>query len=383
MRSRTERLQFAIACFVMVLVMPSTASAVPVGYELSTTTIESPIEPANLNDFPQIAAIAYGPDNTLYALQVHGFQQGNVGRLHRIASDGTQSYFDITGVDTFGFSPGGMTYDVANNRLLITDNAATANTIYTVDPLTTGGTTILATDLLAPSTYRGVADIAMNHLTGDVFVNDAGNTFAIPNSTVEEVDFGAPSSTVVLSSGNLGTLQNEYGGGIVFDSSGKIVFQTSDEFTFAGDVYRFDPTDPTPSSTVELLASGLNASFRLALDSEDDIFVTGGNFLTGEGGIFELVPDGGGGFTETLFHSPGGAFPFSAAVAFLAGSDPFEPFAGNNGGVMSFVSNSNPNDITHITPIGTVTPEPGTAGLMLFGIAGLMLRVRLSRRRTC
>jgi len=117
----------------------------------------------------------------------------------------------------------------------------------------------------------------------------------------------------------------------------------------------------------------LSAGFDLTVDTEDDVFITG------LGGLFELDRDVGGAFTggATLFDaivSPFGA-PFATGVSFLPGVDPFEPFAGINGGVLAYIP-----DFAHTTVI-LITPVPEPSSFALLAWAVVLFVWRGARRR--
>src|SRR5258708_6000723 len=77
------------------------------------------------------------------------------------------------------------------------------------------------------------------------------------------------------------------------------------------------------------LLSGMQSSAGVVVDSEGDLFTTG------SGGLFRIS---GSPLAETAFDSNGSASQFATAIAFDAGSQPFERFAGPDGGRLAYMA---------------------------------------------
>jgi hypothetical protein len=164
----------------------------------------------------------------------------------------------------------------------------------------------------------------------------------------------------------------DFAAGLGFDSAGNLIYQQAASYSFVGEVYRLGVTEQGGGlsfATPELLATGLVAAYDLAVDGEDDVFVTG------SGGVYELDRNGGGGFTgtATLFDAHG----FSTEIAFVAGAGPFQPGAGYDGGHLTFVPEYASVFLTDVTTV----PEPVMLCLLAFGAMPALTRRGPSRRR--
>ncbi|MHC4717501.1 MAG: PEP-CTERM sorting domain-containing protein, partial [Planctomycetota bacterium] len=137
-------------------------------------------------------------------------------------------------------------------------------------------------------------------------------------------------------------------------------------YSFIGEVYRLGITDAPGGLTFgapELLATGLSASFSLAVDGGDDVFVSGA------GGLFELDRDASGAFLGTA----GVLDPqdFSTEMAYRAGgTNPFEPYAGYDGGRLTYIASYGASTLTSITTV----PEPAALVAMAVGATALLRR---------
>lgn len=285
------------------------AHAVPEGYRKSTITLNaSPV------------GLAYH-GGTLYVLES---PQGNVATLRTIHADGSfGSDLTVTGTDD-DFFVGGMEFDPFEQRLLISDNA-TVGRIYAVD--LAGNQTTVASGIEA------IADLAVRS-TGEIFASSA----ASGSGRVDQVDRMSGATTTVVT--NLG-----YGAGIAFDAAGDLLVQDSDTTTLVGRVQSVAITEVPGGLTFApptLVADGLTASYGIVPDSEGDLF------LTGFGGLYALAGEPP---METLFDSSGAAQQFSTAVAFSAGSAPFEPLTGLAGGRLAYTTNSSGEDAELLTII--------------------------------
>ena len=89
----------------------------------------------------------------------------------------------------------------------------------------------------------------------------------------------------------------------------------------------------------------MQASAGVTVDGEGEMFATG------SGGLFHVS---GSPLAETAFDSNGNASQFATAIAFDAGSRPFERFAGPNGGRLAYMADfgfaSQDSFITVLTP---------------------------------
>jgi hypothetical protein len=217
-------------------------------------------------------------------------------------------------------------------QLLVTDNAPGARTLYAVDPQTK-----FKSSLASFVDLQFIDDVAVR-ATGEIVVTNAafqGEIFEVHVDT----------SRISLLARGL-----ETSAGIAFDSGGNIIYQQAvitslAPFESHGEILRFGIDDSGPALAVTArtqLADNLSGTFDVAVDSEDDIFVTGA------GGLFDLdrakmgVPP----LAESNFE-PG---DFATEVAFLAGDRPFEPFAGPSAGMLAYIPSFNSPTVVVITP---------------------------------
>jgi hypothetical protein len=217
-----------------------------------------------------------------------------------------------------------MTFDPISHRLLITDNT-TDGRLYAVD--SAGTQTTLAMGI------SGIAGVAVRS-SGQIFVSTA----AFGGGAVLMVDRENGETTPVL--GGL-----EYGAGLAFDPAGDLLVQDSYDlggFNLRGRVQTLPITETTAGLHFEppvFLGDGLQSRYSLAVDSEGDVFATGG------GGLHELA---GNPLQETPWHPS----QFSAAIAISDGV--FERFAGTDGARLAFAAEAEfgieDTFITLITP---------------------------------
>lgn len=217
-----------------------------------------------------------------------------------------------------------------------------------IDP-TTGATQVLASGI------DFIDDVAVRS-TGEVFVT---NAVGGGSGTVLQIDTTNGTATTVVTGLDLAA-------GLGFDTTGDLIFQDVDSTTFLGSVSELAITETSGGlsfGAVTPLASGLSAGFDLAVDSEDDVFVTG------SGGVFELDRDGTGAFTggATLFEAGG----FSTEIAFLSGGVAFEAFGVPVGVLpqLAFLPEFGSQTVTVVT-----VPEPTAAALL--GLGGWLLARR-------
>ncbi len=344
----------AIALLAVTLSLPvSAALAAPVGYN------ELTIDLSGVSGFRGAAALAYDSTGNLYVAEGNDFLNPvNQSRIVRVDPAGNVSTFTtLVGNDSSTISIGGMAVDPASNRLLVTDQAVGAGTLYGLN-LSTGN----KTSLLPNGTVPFIDDVAVRPGSGQIVVSNA--------------DFGGSVLQIDPLAVSTSTLANTAGftGGIAFDAAGDLVYVesvTSDFINFTGDIYRLTLDAAGAQLQVtgsDQLASGLAAAFDLASDGESDLF------LTGSGGLFEL-PDSGGIF-------PFDSQAFSGEIAYLAGSSPFAPFAGPDGGQLAYIPDFNSMTIRVFTPTAAAggVPEPSTLALLAVAIGALAGARRLRRR---
>jgi hypothetical protein len=236
--------------------------------------------------------------------------------------------FPVVGDDSSNFFVGGMEYDPLGDRLLITDNTADGR-VYAVEK--SGAKQTLSHGL------AGAAGVVARD-SGEIFVTtspfgSAGEVF--------EVDRTSGAATSVL--GALG-----YGAGLAFDAGDNLIVQDADTATFQGRLQRLPISGPPGGNTFGMpvtLLSGMQSSAGVVVDSEGDLFTTG------SGGLFRIS---GSPLAETAFDSNGSASQFATAIAFDAGSHPFERFAGPAGGRLVYMADfgfaSQDSFVTMLTP---------------------------------
>lgn len=277
------------------------AFAAPPGFVKTTIPLDAP--PTGLT---------FSADGTLFALEGAPFGT-NEATLRVIQPNGSfGASFTIAGDDATNFFVGAMTYDPIDSRVLITDNTADGR-LYAIDSLGMKQTISMG--------LAGVAGVAVRS-TGEIFVSTA--PFGNPGQVLQ-VDRATGASTPVL--GDLG-----YGAGLAFDGSGNLIVQDTNTTTFAGRLQRLPMTASGGMLTIgspEPLLDGMQSSAGVLLTSDNQIFTTG------SGGLFRV---GGGPLVETLFDSNGNAFQFATAMAFNAGSQPFDGFSGPGGGRLAYMA---------------------------------------------
>lgn len=285
------------SCWIALL-LSGFVTASPPGFVKSTIPLNAP--PVGL---------AFDSGGVLFVLEGAPFGS-NEATLRAILPDGTfGNSFAVLGDDPSNFFVGGMTYDPLSDRLLITDNTADGR-LYAVDK--TGVRDTLAMGI------AGIAGVAVRG-SGEIFVSSAPFGSA---GEVLHVDRTSGSATPVL--GGLG-----FGAGLAVDLAGNLIVQDASftpAFDLRGRLQRL-PITETPSGlqfgTAAPLIEDLQSSYSLIVDSEGDIFSTGG------GGLFQID---GTPLVETSFHPS----QFAAAIAYDPG--PFERFAGPGGGRLAFAA---------------------------------------------
>lgn len=317
---------------VVAAVAVSAAMAVPPGYVQQSTSVGA-----------AVASFTYGGDGSLYAIS-----PGSEVTL--IAPDGGRTSIAVTGAE-FNFVSGMC---VSGNTLYVA-NAVTygAGALYSVN-LTTGAAAkmfdVPAIDKVAVSP------------TGAVFYSDTSGTdfyTGAQHGSVNQAVY-SPASGTWLAQPLVSDLA--FPSGLAFNSAGDLYFLQSN-MSFAGEVYKLTAAQVTAgvATTPELIADNLSAAFSLAMDSEGDLFATGG------GGLLQLDRNADGSFagTASVFDAHG----FSTAVAFTPGANAFEGGAGYAGGKLSYFGEYGDSDLLTITTV----PEPATAALLLAGF-GLLKR---------
>jgi hypothetical protein len=248
----------------------------------------------------------------LYALEAAEFS-GNRAVMRVIFPNGTFGEgFAVFGDDSTNFFAGGMAYDPWSDQLLVTDNTADGR-VYAITK--TGAKQTLATGL------AGVAGVAVRS-TGEIFVSTA--PFGRPGEVLL-VDRMSGAATPVLS--GLG-----FGAGLAFDLAEDLIVQDADAATFRGRLQRL-PISETPGGlafgTPVPILDDMQSAAGVVVDSEGDIFTTG------SGGLFRVA---GSPPAEVPFDDNGNAFQFATAIAFDAGLQPFERFAGPDGGRLTYMA---------------------------------------------
>lgn len=319
-----------IAVAVVAAVAVSAALAVPPGYVQQSTPMGA-----------AVASFTYGSDGALYAISPGS-------EVTRIAADGSRSAIAVTGA-AFNFVSGMC---LAGNTLYVA-NAVNygQGALYSVD-LSTGAAAKLidapAIDKVAVSPAGGVF---FTDTTGtDFFTGEQHGTVA---KVVYDAASGAYQARPLVS-------DLAFPSGLAFNPAGDLYFLQSN-MSFSGEVYKLTASQLAAGvpTTPELVAGDLSAGFGLAMDSEGDLFATGG------GGLFQLDRNADGGFagTASLFDAHG----FSTSVAFTPGANAFEPGAGFAGGKLSYIGEYGATDLLTVTTV----PEPATAALLLVGVAML------------
>ena len=289
------------------------AAAVPSGYLKYTVPLGA--SPAGL---------AFDSSGILYALEAAPFLS-NTTQI-RVIQPGNTLGTDIlvTGNDPDNFFAGGMTYDPISDGLLITDNTADGR-LYLVSK--TGVQQTLTTGIPA------IADVAVRS-TGEIFVSAAlGDNVG----EVLQVDRVTGNTTPVVTG-------LDFGAGLAFEASGDLLVLESDATNFTGRLHRLPITEDVAGlqfGSLSLLLAGMQSSFGLAMDSEEDIFATG------SGGLFSVD---GSPLSEASFDDNGQPFPFATALAFDSGPLPFEPFSDADAGRLAYSSSFSDSFVTLIRP---------------------------------
>lgn len=330
----------ATAVFIIVLVLAPTVYALAPGYTKTTVLTNAPP-----------SALTYAPDGTLYALEAppFGSQSAVIRVIQPDLTFGTD--ISIAGSDPTNLFIGGMTWDSVGGRLLITDNAAAGDLIA----LTPSGTqSVVATGITA------VAGVAVR-TTGEIFVSTAAGNGA---GQVLQVDRATGATAPVM--GGL-----DFGAGLAFDPSGHLVVQESDGATFRGALYRI-PIDDSGASlefgAPVALLTGMQSAAGLAVDSEGEVYTTGGDFFgPGPGGLFLVT---GNPPVETNIDHNGSGDQFSTAITFLPGTGPFTAGTPDAGGRLAYLADFGTSPDSFVTIVSTTVPEPTTVLILILGFVG-------------
>lgn len=304
------------------------AAATPPGFVKWTIPLDAP--PVGL---------AYGENGVLYALETAPFGS-NVATMRTINPDGSfGTSFSVTGDETGSgggqpnFFVGDMAYDTFAHRLLVTDNTADGR-VYSIDEL--GNKQTLSTGL------PGAAGIVARN-TGEIFVTTS--PFGSPGE-VFQIDPASGAATSVL--GGLG-----FGAGVAFDESGNLMVQDAHtSFPYLGRLQLL-PITETQSGLVigspQPLLDNMQSSAGVLMAGSGPIFTTG------SGGLYRVD---GTPLIETVFDSNGSTSQFATAITFDPGTQPFDRFAGPNGGRLAYLADfgfaSQDSFVTMLTPA-----EPG------------------------
>ncbi len=310
------------------------ASAAPAGFSLS--------QPYGADG--GVSALAYASDGTLYLSEMGS------STLTVISPGGARGALPILGASLV--SVGGMCVTPDGATLLITDNKNFGDgqgNLYAVDVSTGQAATLIAG-------VDAIDDVAVRS-SGHVFITDAASvgTGAVCQLVYDPVGQAWQAAPVVTGL--------DYAAGVGFDPAGNLIYQQATA-SFAGEVYRLAIAETGGELSfggAELLAGGLSAAFDLAVDSAGEVFVTG------SGGLFELDRDAGGAFTGTasVFDNNGNVWQFATEVAFVAGADAFEPYAGFDAGHLTYVPEFGDQALRDVTAV----PAPATLALLSVGAA--------------
>ncbi len=306
--------------FCVCLLMAGVAAAAPPGFVKTTIPLNAP--PVGL---------AFDATGVLYALEGAAFGQREA-TLRMIHADGSFGpSFPISGDDPTNFFVGSMTFDPIGGRLLITDNTADGR-LYAVT--TAGAQQTIATGI------AGIGGIAVRS-SGEIFVSTSPFGSA---GAVSQVDRATGVPTTVL--GGLG-----YGAGLAFDPSGNLIVQDANTTTFRGQLQRL------PTSLVGgQLAFGAPVPLLGDMQSAAGVVTIGDAiYTTGSGGLYQVM---GTPLAEVPFDANGNPSQFATAVAFDPGTQPFQAFAGPNGGRLAYMADfgftAQDSFVTLLTPA-----EPG------------------------
>jgi hypothetical protein len=315
-------------------------SAAPVGYDRTEVFIGG----------EGASTAAFAPDGTLYVLENAPFGTATATMHVFPTGGGSPTTFPITGYGGTAFYVGGMTVHPGTGHILLSENTSLINgQIYDIDPTAVDPNASKVSLLSSSLDYIArltVRDDGTIYATAADF-NGAGGVYRI--------DAGTPVSV-------LGGI--DYGAGLDFDENGLLVFQDGRGNLTGDSGGRVQRDDADAPGVHDLLGENLFGGFDLTIDSEGDIFITGGETFFGPGALYQLGPGG----TETLFDESLG---FGSSVDFLAGSQPFEPFQGPNGGVLAYVPSYASPTVVLITPTGVEVPEPASwLQLAIAAIAG-------------
>ena len=290
-----------------------------------------------------IGAVAYDTAGSLVVLHGAGLT------IRR--PNGAESSLSVTGATLI--SPDGGWIDPDTGDLLVVDNKQFNDgqgDLYAIDLDTGTARTIF-------SGLDTIADVAV-HRSGAIFVSSSAGG---GNGQVYEVDRSG--------GGIIATVLDdlEFASGLDFDGQGHLVVVQS-TLDAGSQVYRVPITEQNEQLVFgepELLATGPFPGFDLAIDQEDDIWVTG------SGGLWVL--DASNGYAPTQVVTTGKLFEFAGEIDFRPGLGPFElssPFEGSH---LTYVPDFGVEDLSDLT-----VPEPlSIYGLVLW--AGLLLGRRCRR----
>jgi hypothetical protein len=287
-----------ILSLALVIGLPLVSAATPGGFVKTTIQLNAP--PSGL---------AFDSAGVLYALEGADFGD-NEAMLRVVQPDGTISAsFPVTGNDANNFFVGSMAYDPIGDQLLITDNAGAGN-LYAISK--NGAKHVAAANV------ANIAGVAVRN-SGEIFVSTASGS----GGEVLQVDRATKMTSSVLS--GLG-----YGAGHAFDPNGNLLVQDANAITFAGRLQRL-PTQSTGAGlaigTPQPLLDNMQSSAGVVAPSVNELYTTG------VGGLYQVA---GPPFSEVLFDSKNTNGQFATAIAFDAGTQPFRPFSGPDGGRLAY-----------------------------------------------
>ena len=291
--------------------------------------------------FPQTGLI-FDTAGNLYGTTQYGPRYGTVFELSPAQGGGwtEKVLYAFTGPND-GRYPRGLTFDSSGNLFGTTSNGGIycslyqgCGTVFELSPAQGGGWTETVLHSFGDGTDgdNPLAPLILDS-AGNLYGTTSGGGVGIAYGTVFELSpaqGGGWTLTTLYSFGVLPDGQQPWTGPVAFDSAGNLYGTTAFGGTNRnGTVFELSPNGSGGwmETVLHSFGSGMDGVEPLGsviVDADGNLYgTTSQGGLDGGGTVFEFSPDGSGGWTETILHSfvgTDGAYPFAGLTFGAAGN---------------------------------------------------------------